>query len=77
MTETREEFYVRCIKDNGYICPSNRFDHPDFSVTSFADTCNPNWCPYYRSICQHFGGKRKTPAQRRRLVERIMECQNV
>lgn len=75
--ETREEFYTRCLKENGYICPANKFDQPNFSKMTFADTCNPAWCPYYKSICQHFGGKRKRISERRKLAMELREneCQ--
>lgn len=35
--ETREEFYTRCLKEHGYICPANKFDQPNFSKMKFAE----------------------------------------
>ena len=66
--ETREEFYTRSLKEHGYICPANKFDQPNFSKMTFADACNAGWCPYYNSICRHFGGKRKSISERRKLA---------
>ena len=77
MNETREEFYTRCLKDHGYICPANKFDLPNFSQVTFASTCNADWCPYYKSVCRHFGGKRKSISERRKLAVELREreCQ--
>ena len=70
---TREEFYQKCLEERGYVCPANEFDDPDFHNKRFADTCNAAACPYYKSICRIFGGKKKTPSQRRKLVEKLKE----
>ncbi|MBQ4331383.1 MAG: hypothetical protein IJC31_06060 [Spirochaetaceae bacterium] len=77
MNETREEFYTRCLKDHGYICPANKFDLPNFSQVTFASACNADWCPYYKSVCRHFGGKRKSISERRKLAVELRkhECQ--
>lgn len=77
MSETREEFYTRCLKDRGYICPANKFDLPNFGQMTFAGACNADWCPYYKSVCQHHGGKKKSISERRKLVTEIREheCQ--
>lgn len=68
---TKEEFYAKCLNTYGYVCPANEFDQPDFSELTFFDTCNSNWCPFFKSICRHFGGKKKTVSDRRRLAQEL------